>query len=141
MKQALQYAVKVAFTSLLATIPLSFLAMMSYMALLPLLFDNYNFNVSLSRVDLVVFLVLVVLAILVTAKRTVKIDNTLYNKPAIVLKSISAAMLVFCFYLLLTGKLSDLSLDEFLVSYGPPFLITYVCMKLYPLKAEEADYS
>lgn len=141
MKQALQYALKVAFTSLLATIPLSFLAMMSYMALLPLLFDDYNFNASLSRVDLVVFLVLVVLSILATAKRTDKINNTLYNKSAIILKSISAATSVFCFYLLLTGKLSGLSLDEFIVSYGPPFLITYVCMKFYPLKAEEADHS
>ena len=139
MKQALQYALKVALTSFLFTIPLSFLAMMSYMALLPLLLDNYNFNVSLSRVDLVVFLVMMVLAILATAKRTDKINNT-YNKPAIVLKSFLASMLVFCFYLLLTGKLSDLSLDEFIVSYGPPFLITYICMKVYPLKAEVVDY-
>lgn len=53
MKQALQYAMKVALTSLLFTIPLSFLAMMGYLALLPLLLDNYNFNVSLSIVDLV----------------------------------------------------------------------------------------
>ncbi len=53
MKQALQYALKVALTSLLFTIPLSFLAMMGYLALLPLLLDNYNFNVSLSIVDLV----------------------------------------------------------------------------------------
>jgi len=140
MKQALQYALKVVLTSFLFAIPLSFLAMMSYMALLPMLLDNYNFNAGLSRVDLVVFMVLVVFAILVTAKRTDKINNMLYNKQAIVLKSISASMLVFCFYLLLTGKLSDLSLDEFIVSYGPPFLITYICMKVYPLKAEAADY-
>lgn len=140
MKQALQYALKVALTSLLFTIPLSFLAMMGYMALLPLLLDNYNFNVSLSIVDLAVFLVLIVLAILATAKKTDKINNITYNKQTIVIKSFLASMLVFCIYLLLTGKLSDLSLDEFIVSYGPPFLITYICMKVYPLKAEEADY-
>lgn len=136
MKQALQYALKVALTTLLLSLPLTFGVMMAYMKLLPLILDNYSFNVNLDLTDLCAFVVLLFIIILLAAKRTEKLFESTYNKKRIILLSEVLSIICFCIYLLLAGELNDLSVDEFIVTYGTSFLIALISMRSFPLRAE-----
>jgi len=138
MKQSLQYALKVTLATLLLSQPITFVIMMAYMALLPILMENYSFNVNLDVIEVVVFVVILLLALLFNAKKAERINGMFYNKSKIITRSAITSIVIFCIYLLIIGKLNDLSIDEFLVTYGPLFLISFVCMKLFPLRNEVA---
>ncbi len=138
MKQSLQYSLKVTLTTLLLSQPITFIIMMAYMALLPILMENYSFNVNLDVIEVVVFVVIMLLALLFNVKKVERINGMAYHKSKIIIRSVITSIAVFCIYLLVIGKLNDLSIDEFLVTYGPMFFVGFICMKLFPLRNEVA---
>ncbi|WP_316827310.1 hypothetical protein [Pedobacter miscanthi] len=139
MKQALIYTLKVTLTTLLVCLPVTFVIMMIYLRLLPLIASNYSVSVNLDIKDAVVFIALTFCTLLFNMKKKGGIAQATYNKRSIKINAFMASIAIFLIYLLLRGKLMTLSVDEFLITYGPSFLITFICMGVYPLKNENVQ--
>ncbi|MFF5382552.1 hypothetical protein [Pedobacter suwonensis] len=139
MKQALNYSLKVTLTTLLFCLPITFVIMMGYINLLSLVSANYNFNVNLDIKDAGVFLILTFCALLFNMRKIDGKTKIVYNKRTIAVKAFVASVIIFLVYLLLFGKLRYLSIDEFVITYGPTFLITIISMRTYPLRNEESQ--
>lgn len=139
MKQALNYSLKVTLTTLLFCLPITFVIMMGYINLLSLVSANYNFNVNLDIKDAGVFLILTFCALLFKMRKIDGKTKIVYNKRTIAVKAFVASVIIFLVYLLLFGKLRYLSIDEFVITYGPTFLITIISMRTYPLRNEESQ--
>ncbi len=139
MKQALNYSLKLTLTTLLFCLPITFVIMMGYINLLSLVSANYNFNVNLDIKDAGVFLILTFCALLFNMRKIDGKTKIVYNKRTIAVKAFVASVIIFLVYLLLFGKLRYLSIDEFVITYGPTFLITIISMRTYPLRNEESQ--
>lgn len=139
MKEAVNYSLKVTLTTLLFCLPITFVIMMGYINLLSLVSANYNFNVNLDIKDAGVFLLLTFCALLFNMRKIDGKTNIVYNKRTIAGKAFVASVMIFLVYLLLFGKLRYLSIDEFVITYGPTFLITIVSMITYPLRNEDSQ--
>lgn len=139
MKQALNYSLKVTLTTLLFCLPITFVIMMGYINLLSLVSANHNFNVNLDIKDAGVFLILTFCALLFNMRKIDGKTKIVYNKRTIAVKAFVASVIIFLVYLLLFGKLRYLSIDEFVITYGPTFLITIISMRTYPLRNEESQ--
>jgi len=139
MKEALNYSLKVTLTTLLFCLPITFIIMMGYINLLSLVSANYNFNVNLDIKDAGVFLILTFCALLFNMRKIDGKTKIVYNKRTIAGKAFVASVIIFLVYLLLFGKLRYLSIDEFVITYGPTFLITIISMRTYPLRNEESQ--
>lgn len=139
MKRALNYSLKVTLTTLLFCLPITFVIMMGYINLLSLVSANYNFNVNLDIKDAGVFLILTFCALLFNMRKIDGKTKIVYNKRTIAVKAFVASVIIFLVYLLLFGKLRYLSIDEFVITYGPTFLITIISMRTYPLRNEESQ--
>lgn len=113
--------------------------MMGYINLLSLVSANYNFNVNLDIKDAGVFLILTFCALLFNMRKIDGKTKIVYNKRTIAVKAFVASVIIFLVYLLLFGKLRYLSIDEFVITYGPTFLITIISMRTYPLRNEESQ--
>ncbi|MBB4110357.1 hypothetical protein [Pedobacter zeae] len=139
MKQALTYTLKVTLTTLLFCLPVTFVIMMGFVRLLPLIFSNYSFSVHLDIRDAVVFVILTFCALLFYMRKIRGASQLIYNKRNIAINAMMASIAVFLIYLWLCGKLMSLSISEFLITYAPTFSIAFVCMRIYPLKNEENE--
>jgi len=139
MKQSLTYTLKVTLTTLLLCLPITYVIMMGYLRLLPLIASNYSFNVNLDIKDAAVFIAISFCTLLFNMRKIGGIAPVTYNKPNIATNAMMASIAIFLIYLLLRGKLMNLSIDEFLITYGPTFLITFISMRVYTLKNEESQ--
>jgi hypothetical protein len=141
MKQALIYTAKATLTTSLLCLPITFVIMMAYLRLLPLIASNYSFNVNLDIKDAAVFIVITFCALLFNMRKIGGIVQATYNKPKVMNSAIVASIVLFMVYLLVRGKLRALSIDEFLITYGPSFLIMFICMRVFPLHNEQVNTS
>ncbi|MGN7988268.1 hypothetical protein ACTJKC_13055 [Pedobacter sp. 22226] len=139
MKHSLTYTLKVTLTTLLLCTPITFAIMMGYLRLLPLISSNYSFNVNLDIKDAAVFIVLTFCTLLFNMRKIGGIAPVTYNKPNITTNAMMTSIAIFLVYLWFREKLMYLSIDEFLITYGPTFLITFICMRVYALRNEESQ--
>ncbi|MGM9475049.1 hypothetical protein ACS5PU_01415 [Pedobacter sp. GSP4] len=136
MKQALLFTLKVTLTTLLFCLPVTFAVMVTYLKLLPIFASNYNYNFNLDLTDALVFIVMVFCVLLFNMR---KIDGSVqaaYNKRIITKRALWISIGLFIIYLLIIGELKELSVDGFLITYGPSFLIMWLCMRIFPLHNE-----
>lgn len=137
MKQALIYTLKVTLTTLLLSLPVTFGIMMAYIKILPIITSNYSANVYLDLKDAAVFIALTFCALLFNMRKINGIAQSVYNKKRIINNALMVSIAFFMLYLLVFGKLMSLSIDEFVVTYGPSVLTMFICLKVFPLRKEE----
>ncbi|WP_316845691.1 hypothetical protein [Pedobacter psychrodurus] len=137
MKQAIIYSLKVTLTTLLLSLPITFAIMMAYLKILPIIISNYSVNVHLDLKDAAVFIAFTFCALLFNMRKINGIAQSVYHKKRIAGNALMTSIALFMLYLLVFGKLMSLAVDEFLVTYGPSFLITFICMRVFQLRKEE----
>ncbi|KIA94198.1 hypothetical protein OC25_09670 [Pedobacter kyungheensis] len=134
MKQALLYSAKVTITTLVLCLPVTFAVMMAYIRSIPLISGNYNFQFNFNISDGAVFVVMAFTALLFYSKKMAEANAGIYNKHKITNRAFLTSVIVFIVYLLVFGKLDGYPFSGFLVTYGPSFLIMFICMKAFPLR-------
>ncbi|TBO40935.1 hypothetical protein [Pedobacter kyonggii] len=137
MKQAITYSLKVTLTTLLLCLPVTFAIMMAYLRILPIITSNYSVNVHLDLKDAAVFIALTFCTLLFNMRKINGIVQSVYNKKRIAGNAIMTSIALFVLYLLAFGKLMPRAVDEFLITYGPSFLIMFICLKVFPLRDED----
>jgi len=139
MKQALNYSLKVTLTTLLLCLPITICIMMACVKISAIITSNYMINLHLNLIDAAIFIALTFCALLFNMREINGETQVIYNKRNIARNSMLESVALFLVYLLLSGKLMSLSIDEFLITYGPTFLITMISMRSYSLRNEESQ--
>ncbi|ARS41160.1 hypothetical protein CA265_16460 [Sphingobacteriaceae bacterium GW460-11-11-14-LB5] len=111
--------------------------MMAYLKMLPIITSNYSVNVYLDLKDAAIFIALTFCALLFNMRKINGNAQSVYNKKRIAGNALMTSIALFMLYLWAFGKLMPLGVDEFLVTYGPSFLIMFICMRVFPLRKEE----
>jgi hypothetical protein len=134
MKSELTYTLKVCVIALVLSFPVTFGIGWAYIALVLLTKPtNYNFNFNLTLNHLIIFIVITAGITYASKSSLAKIGNKRYVND----RPIAYSIMIFLVYLLLAGILLTMKVDQFIFSYCPMFLITYLCSKIFLVNKPE----
>ena len=130
LKQQISYILKVCLTALLVSMPITMVIGWAYIWMIMLIKPrDYAFIYSLSTENLFLFIAITA-AILFISKRWVNVTPKRWIND----RPIAYSIVLFLGYLLVSDQLLVPGLDGLLFSYGPMFLITYICSKVFDRK-------
>ena len=130
LKQEISYILKVCVTALLVSIPVTSVIGWAYVWMIFIIEPtDYAFTYLLGTDHLILFIAITA-AILFISKRWANVTP----KRRINDRPIVYSIMLFLGYLLVSGQVLVRGLDGLLFSYGPMFLITYICSKVFDRK-------
>ena len=130
LKQEISYILKVCLTALLLSMPVTLVIGWAYVGMIMIIKPtDYAFSYLL-RTDHLILFIAITAAMLFISKRWANVTPKRWIKD----RPIAYSIVLFLGYLLVSGQLLMQGLDGLLFSYGPMFLITYICSKVFDRK-------
>ncbi len=128
MKPELTYTLKVCLATLVISLPVTLGIGWAYITLIFLAKPrDYNFNFNLSMNHLIIFIFITMWVTYLSKYSLAKGGSKRYIND----KPITYSIVIFVVYLLLAGILLQMKVDQFIFSYCPMFLITYICSRVF----------
>ncbi len=128
MKPAQIYTLKVCLATLLVSVPVTMAIGFTYIGLIMLIKPlNYSFNFNLTFTHLFIFVAII--AAVMTINHYL-IEKSGYKR-FINDRPIAHSIVIFLFYLLISGAMHFKSFDYLLFSYAPMFLTAYLFSRIF----------
>ena len=128
MKSALFYTIKVCLVTLVASVPVTMAIGWAYIGLIMLMKPvNYAFSYNLPFAHMYVFVSIMAIVIMLCRYFIVRVGYRRFVND----RPIAYSIVIFLFYLVLVGIASYMGFVNLLFSYGPMFLIAYICGRIF----------
>ncbi|WP_412466428.1 hypothetical protein [Pedobacter sp. KLB.chiD] len=135
MKPTQIYTLKVCLATLIVSVPVTMVIGLCYIGLITLIKPaNYTFNFNLTYIHLFIFVAIV--AAVMTINHYL-IEKSGYKR-FVNDRPIAHSIVVFLFYLLISGVMHFASFDHLLFSYGPMFFTAYAFSKIFLAQKNKA---
>lgn len=133
MKPAQIYTLKVSLATLLVSVPVTMAIGLGYIGLITLIKpQNYMFNFNLSFSHLFIFVAILAAIIMLNSYLISKIGYKRFIND----RPVAHSIVIFLFYLIVSGRIYPMTFDHLLFSYVPMFLTAYVFSRIFSAQKE-----
>ena len=135
MKPTQIYTLKVCLATLIVSIPVIMAIGFGYIGLIMVIkLENYNFSFNLLFTHLFIFIAIVAVVITINHYLIEKLGYKRFIND----RPIAHSIVLFLFYLLISGAMHLISFNYLLFSYAPMFLTAYVFSRIFSAKNDKS---
>jgi len=133
MKPAQIYTLKVCLATLIVSVPVTMAIGFGYIGLIMLIKpQNYIFNFNLRINHVLIFVAILAAVIMLNRYLITKIGYKRFIND----RPVAHAIVIFLFYLIVSGSIYSMTFDHLLFSYAPMFLTAYVFSRIFPTQKD-----